>query len=335
MRFPGAPVCLAIVAAIATLSACGDSNEPSGSWQELVYYESFASDSNRIIRVAADGSNRTVLWEGRFLGDLHVSPDGAILFGADGWHLIPAAGGPAVPFTVPDAPALDLPRWSPDGQWILWRTSLPGHYAQGVAAAGSATLKLITPDSIEAFWTDWSPDAERVVFSGNNILRNTFNLYTVARDGSDLRKITPDSLYVATPPSWSHDGSRIAYPRNYIYTIAPDGSDLRQVTDGAGTFANSKVWWSPDDRQMMTGPGALWRVIVSTGAATFVGRESTGGDPWSPDGSRILYLLRTEPDSTGTTWPAVGVANIRGTDNVQVSANGIGSYEPAWLPGSN
>jgi hypothetical protein len=335
MRLSGASVCLAVIAAIATLSACGDSNEPPASSQDLVYYEAFASDSNRIVRVAADGSDRTVLWEGRFLGDLHVAPDGAILFGADGWHLIPAAGGPAAPFAVPDVLGLDQPRWSPDGQWILWRTA-GGSYPLGVAAPGSTTLQVITPDSIQAFSTDWSPDAQRIVFSGNNVLRNTYSLYTVARDGSDLRRITPDSLDIAGAPSWSHDGSRIAYPYGYIYTIAPDGSDVRQVTDGPGGGGfSTRLWWSPDDRQMMAGPGPLRRIIVSTGAVQSVGLQDAGGDPWSEDGTRILYLLRTEPDNAGTTWPAVGVANVTGTGNVQVSANGIGSYGPVWLPGSN
>ncbi|HLY74087.1 MAG TPA: hypothetical protein VKU80_08210 [Planctomycetota bacterium] len=65
-------------------------------------------------------------------------------------------------------------------------------------------------------------------------------IWTVASDGSDLRRIVPPTLPRAEDPSWSFDRRWIAfaaavdpeanlYPRN-LFVARPDGTDVRQVT---------------------------------------------------------------------------------------------------------
>ena len=350
MRFPKAPAWSTLVTALTALSACGDGNGPSESSQALVYQEwTPAIDTGglvrikagHIVRVMADGTGRTVLWEGTSgFGPPHVAPDRRILFRAGlGWLLLPAGEGQtAAPFTPPDTAATD-PKWAPDGgDIILWRVPSPsGDYALGTALTDGPAIR-ITPDSLEALAADWSPDGTRIAFSARNAGTGLSHLYTVARNGSDLRKITPDSLSITTAPSWSHAGDRIAFLYGDVFTVAPDGTGLDNVTrigTGEASAFTGGVYWSPDDREMLsteTSSARLFRIKVDDGSMNnlhvMTWKMST---PWSPDGDRIAYFEYTQPDSRGQRASVV-VARVDGSEGIVVSIDSMAGYSPVWLP---
>ena len=110
----------------------------------------------------------------------------------------------------------------------------------------------------------WSPDGTKLAFERQVIgpLRNgscQATIYVVDADGADLVQLVPERM-VALSPSWSPDGTRIAfhtatpqpgYPSDEgavkadIYTIRPDGHDLQQLTDdGTSVMAH----WTADGR---------------------------------------------------------------------------------------
>src|SRR5690606_15440216 len=97
----------------------------------------------------------------------------------------------------------------------------------------------------------WSEAAQRLVMvlsrDGNS------EIYTSARDGSGLTRLTNTPSVTEGSPTWSPDGRRIAFVSNetgnaQIWVMNADGSGRRRLTSrGAWNDAPS---WSPDGRRI-------------------------------------------------------------------------------------
>lgn len=83
------------------------------------------------------------------------------------------------------------PAWSPGGEWIAWTALYGGEHEVGFAVwlmrtDGSEPRELVERGGDAA----WSPDSERLVFSGPVPDRSKSVLWSIRRDGSDLRQLT-------------------------------------------------------------------------------------------------------------------------------------------------
>ena len=142
----------------------------------------------------------------------------------------------------------------------------------------------------------WSPDGKRIAFRSRRIAEGDSQIwpypliYTMAADGSDIRRVTPDSLTKATSysPVWSPDSRRIAFvglerapiaeggkAKSAVFTISADGADLRQIG-------------------LATVPPRLWHPVPPA---------------WSRDGTRIVFA-----DTEGEWSPKLYTANADGSD---------------------
>jgi Tol biopolymer transport system component len=145
----------------------------------------------------------------------------------------------------------------------------------------------------------------------------------------------PATLY--SEPSWSPDGTRLAFIRNRcdVVTAQVDGSDLRVVNGGApaGTPCNSSPAWSPDGTRIAFTKGDCWdyetAVYVANADGSNLFRLTTGWcafDPtWSPDGNKLAFA---------DEWGGISVMNSNGTDFrrlIDQTYNG-GLDQPAWSP---
>lgn len=190
------------------------------------------------------------------------------------------------------------PRWSPDGQRLLFAANLEDQrrldlYAIGVDGTGLTKVREGARDG------EWSADGSRLFFSEQR--DGHFDIYVVAAAGGEAQQLT------ATPtmdyaPAVSPNGRRVAFvviptgpgQRHDIHAMNADGTGRTALTETPDE--ESGISWSPDGRQIAfaSNRDGNWEIYVMRGDGTAVRRLSH--DPaadnspvFSPDGRSILF----------------------------------------------
>ena len=147
------------------------------------------------------------------------------------------------------------PSWSNDGKRIVFSQRNPSSGMWELAIFDLTDNSISYPrEGINALFPEWCPVAgsETIVFqraSGKG--RGVFSIWLVDSDGSNLIRLFESPDYGCVTPTWSPDGSKIAYATvaksptawgkwssgDNIWVIDRDGSNNRQVT-----FHSSEDW---------------------------------------------------------------------------------------------
>jgi Tol biopolymer transport system component len=175
----------------------------------------------------------------------------------------------------------------------------------------------------------------RIVFSSDADELES-ELYVRDFAGSSPTRITfnADSDYL---PSWSPDGSRIAFCRPVVggaeaFVIDPDGSNEAQLTYGPGSV-NCPYDWSPDGKKILivsdrAGTRDVW-VMYADGSSPqqLTNTAHMDEDPvWSPDGSTIAFARDT--GSSVDVW----LMEADGTNQRNITNRAREDGSPAWSP---
>jgi Tol biopolymer transport system component len=151
----------------------------------------------------------------------------------------------------------------------------------------------------------WSPTGEALAFTGiayerlptsSNTVSATGDLVYIADStGADARLLTEESPDGMASPSWSPDGTRVAYILNSaIWVATVDGTARDSITRGMQS-AFAPAWSPTDDRIAFMGYenefSAVYLVNADgTGQRKLSPEGVPASDPaWSPDGQWIAY----------------------------------------------
>lgn len=220
--------------------------------------------------------------------------------------------------------------WSVDGEWITFQSTRDGRACdqQFVVRADGTGLKQVSDGRGKTTCGWFFPSGERLLFASSTAHDEScpvrpdpsagyvwpldrYDIYTVNRDGTDMKRLTNNNVYTAEAVL-SPDGSKIVFTSLKdgdleIYTMNADGSDVRRLTNSVGY---------------------------------------DGGPWWSPDGTKIVYRAHHPKDSTelaqysallaqGLIRPSkveLFVMNADGSDQRQVTALGGANFGPSWSP---
>lgn len=147
-------------------------------------------------------------------------------------------------------------------------------------------------------------------------------------DGSGGRAVT--SLLGDFTPSWSPDGSRIAFTsyrdsaaRGDIYLVNRDGSGLTRLTSDPSNDVDPA--WSPDGTGIAFFRDGSIHVMNASDGSNVTPLTTGGGDlqpAWSPDGSQIAFARRGD----------IYVMNADGAGLRPLTGDSAIDDQPAWSP---
>jgi TolB protein len=198
-------------------------------------------------------------------------------------------------------------------------------------------------DEERDFGYSWSPDGGRIAFyrgtdaPGSGRFDASWNVFTMATDGSDVRRLSNDDG-MAGFPVYSPDGSRIAYTSERdgianIWVMDADGSNRVPLTASEGeTLDDYHPAWSPDGERIafvrgVTPPGEdgrLWLIDADGSNARVLPDAPLVTFPvWSPDGDRIAFTTGDWPDAVRTQ-----ILDLKTGAVTDV----IAAIQPRWSP---
>lgn len=192
------------------------------------------------------------------------------------------------PVNITNSEDLDSePVWAPDGSLIVYQTK--GQYGPEVNLISQNGLAKTNLSSIPAeyYGLVWSPDSDMLAFSSDRVgwkselsqgALGATEIYVSFIDGKVDIQLTFDNA-IATNPTWSPDGSRVAFQSNRdgdfeIYQISIDGTGLEQLTDN--TWPDLYPSWSPDGSQIAfvsSRPKTEFQADVTTGLDLYLMQE--------------------------------------------------------------
>jgi Tol biopolymer transport system component len=234
---------------------------------------------------------------------------------------------------------VDAPAWSRDGSKVVVTTTRNDNDADlFTMRPDGSDVRRVTNDAVFELDPALAPNGTRIVFTAPtaSVIPQS-GLFSIATSGAGRRAVTrpplgSEDLY----PSWSRDGSRIAFVRSLdpsglpaaeLWTIRANGTDARRLLASDHELVGTA--WSPDGTRIAFGRfeprPALW--VVGADGSDPHELTAAGGisvPAWSPDGSRLAFV------AAGTS--TLDVLDLASGSVTAAGADAEWGFKPAWSP---
>jgi Tol biopolymer transport system component len=198
------------------------------------------------------------------------------------------------------------PTWSPDGTRIAFVSERNGGVPQVFAMRSDGTgVRQITNDMAGKSELAWSPTGDRIAFVRTPAGGGDREIYSINADGSGLTDLTNDPRSFDLEPTWSPDGTRIAYSGPLhpgesvgmdLWVMSADGSGQHELWHEKNGYSDGAYpAWSPDGTTIAfaanngSGYYHVWSVPAGGGQnSELVTNRVPGGNPgdeeidWQP-----------------------------------------------------
>jgi WD40 repeat protein len=314
----------------------------SSNGVDVAFQRTAAGQTSRILDMAAGGKSIHVVSDGQVRGWIPGTEH--VLVQVDGVHTLVLSDSdrfhpPYAEFLGTDASA------SPDGSRVAYLRDGTLYVANVDGSGEHAVATSVAPPSWDITGPAWSPDSTRIAISSGS------SLLLVNADGSGSRVLFTGANQ-SVDPSWSHDGSMIAFERNangawQIWTVRPDGTHAGEIIIG-GSFDARYPQFSPvsdelayiSDQQHVRGGATAYRYTLYVrpvrggGEAHALVADVHPYSPprWSPTGALIAVSAGQECRRWGiyVTRPETGSRAMRRSNLCHVE----GTPGPDVLRGS-
>jgi Tol biopolymer transport system component len=245
------------------------------------------------------------------------------------------------------------PHWSPDGTQVAVVSGFGTFNPNTVIINPDTSDYRVLPSQgfpVQTFCSLWSPEATHFACAGGSEDPTLNGVYTIrSSDGGGLTRITNAEGANDIPIDYSPDGTQIVFgrvgpedrctKRSALYVVNVDGSGLRRITPWG--FCDDNGSWSPDGSEIAFEHSGSIFVVHPDGSglaqiplATNT-RASAGDAGWSPDGTKIVFLLFTPtgPPSGGpkqSFQEGLATANADGSNVQQVTTSLTKDHQPDW-----
>lgn len=164
----------------------------------------------------------------------------------------------------------EVPRWSPDGRWIVFdayrpRPGEPFSTSIWIMRADGSRPRQLSFDGFDVEPV-FSPDGTQIAFAritGETPSGDTLEaVYVMNTDGTGLHEVVAPRPGLEHP-DWSPDGRWISFniapeaagspATGAVVVVRPDGSGLRVLRRASEQLQFFKAVWSPNGRQLLVG----------------------------------------------------------------------------------
>jgi Tol biopolymer transport system component/DNA-binding winged helix-turn-helix (wHTH) protein len=258
-------------------------------------------------------------------------------------YLIAAVGG-AERKLYSGPPSFPLLDWSPDGKVIAFSTAPPGHSSSSISLLTLETLatrKLTEPGVGNQDWAPvFSPDGKNLAFIRANGNHTKDELFVMAANGGEARRLTFDDASVSSSPAWARDGKSILFSSTRsgpmsIWRIPSSGGTPTQVLELGLKAEHPRIAGSGNrlTYEQQDGITSVWGLNLAAGKKNArkqvtASRGDNHAAELSPDRTRIVFV------SNRTGSDQIYICNADGSDLLQLTNLGNGGTpgRPHWSP---